>query len=147
VSASNAEDKEVLWGFIRSYVKDASPKNHPIVDGLVERAIAYYHDFVKPAKKFRQPTDQERKALADLRDRLAAALAGASAEDLQNIVYAVGKDHEFEPLRAWFSAIYEVLLGQTQGPRFGSFVALYGVRETCALIDRGLSGALVSPNA
>ncbi|MFO1186013.1 MAG: lysine--tRNA ligase [Alphaproteobacteria bacterium] len=142
VSASNSEDREVLWGFIRSYVKDASPENHPILDGLVTRAIAYYHDFVKPAKKFRPPTEQERKALADLSERLAASLAGASAEDLQNIVYAVGKDHGFEPLRAWFSAIYEVLLGQMQGPRFGSFIALYGVRQTCALIDRGLRGEL-----
>jgi lysyl-tRNA synthetase class 1 len=141
-SASNSEDREVLWGFIKSYVPDASPKDHPILDGLVTHAIAYYHDFVKPAKRFRPPTDKERAALGDLRQRLWQATK-ASGEELQNIVYAVGKDHGFEPLRAWFSAIYEVLLGESQGPRFGSFIALYGVKETCALIDRALKGELV----
>jgi lysyl-tRNA synthetase class 1 len=141
VSASNAEDSEVLWGFIRGYVPGAKPADHPILAGLVDRAIAYYHDFVKPSKRFRPPTDQERKALEDLKARLQAA-GGAGAEELQNIVYAVGKEHAFEPLRAWFSAIYEVLLGQEQGPRFGSFIALYGVAQTCTLIDRGLKGEL-----
>jgi lysyl-tRNA synthetase class 1 len=144
-SASNSEDREVLWGFIRSYVKDASPANHPILDGLVDRAIAYYHDFVMPTKRFRPPTDEERNALEDLRGRLAELRSGASAEELQTIVYAVGKDHHFEPLRAWFSAIYEVLLGQTQGPRFGSFIALYGISQTCALIDRALKGEFCPP--
>jgi lysyl-tRNA synthetase class 1 len=143
VSASNAEDREVLWGFIQSYISDASPENHPILDGLVDRAIAYYHDFVKPKKRFRPPTDQEAKALADLKSRLETADSKLRSEELQNIVYAVGKDNGFEPLRGWFSAIYEVLLGQEQGPRFGSFVALYGVKETCTLIERALKGELV----
>jgi len=140
VSASNSEDREVLWGFIRSYVPTASPENHPILDGLVTHAIAYYHDFVRPAKRFRPPTDKERAALSDLRARLGEVKGKLPAEELQNIVYAVGKDHGFEPLRAWFAAIYEVLLGQMQGPRFGSFIGIYGVRETCSLIDQALEG-------
>ncbi|MFZ1988266.1 MAG: lysine--tRNA ligase [Alphaproteobacteria bacterium] len=143
VSASNSEDREVLWGFIRNYVPGATPSDHAILDGLVTHAIAYYHDFVKPAKKFRPPTDKERAALADLRARLLSHDA-ANAEELQNIVYAVGKENGFEPLRAWFSAIYEVLLGEAQGPRFGTFIALYGVEETCALIERALAGEFVA---
>ena len=141
VSASNSEDREVLWGFIRNYVPGATPSDHPILDGLVTHAIAYYHDFVKPAKTYRLPTDKERAALEDLRSRLSAHDA-ANAEELQSIVYAVGKENGFEPLRAWFSAIYEVLLGEKQGPRFGTFIALYGVEETCALIERALNGEL-----
>ncbi|HXZ67960.1 MAG TPA: lysine--tRNA ligase, partial [Alphaproteobacteria bacterium] len=141
VSASNSEDREVLWGFIRNYAPGAQPSDHPILDGLVTHAIAYYHDFVKPAKKFRPPTEKERAALEDLRARLLAHDA-ANAEELQNIVYAVGKENGFEPLRSWFSAIYEVLLGESQGPRFGTFIALYGVEETASLIERALAGEL-----
>jgi lysyl-tRNA synthetase class 1 len=130
VSASNAHNKSVLWGFIRRYAPGATPENHPELDRLVGYAIAYFHDFVKPTKKFREPTDQERAAIADLYERFAALPEGATGEDIQAEVYAVGKEHEFEPLRAWFQALYEVLLGQSQGPRFGSFVELYGVAET-----------------
>jgi lysyl-tRNA synthetase, class I len=143
VSVSNAEDKATLWGFIRKYAPDATPEEHPVLDHLVEYAINYYRDFVKPEKTYRLPTEAERKALQALADELGKAPPGASGEDLQNIVYAVGKAHGFEPLRAWFGALYEVLLGQTQGPRFGGFVELYGVAETRALIGRALKGELV----
>jgi lysyl-tRNA synthetase class 1 len=138
VSASNAEDKAVLWGFIRRYAPGVSPETHPDLDKLVGHAIAYFHDFVKPAKTFRAPTDQERAAIAQLYQRLGELPAGASGEDIQAVVYEVGKAHQFEPLRAWFQALYEVLLGQTQGPRFGSFVELYGIAETRELIARHL---------
>ena len=143
VSASNSVDRSVLWGFIKAYVPGAAPASHPILDGLVDRAIAYYDDFVKPAKKFRAPTDKERAALSELKQRLSHETVRADAELLQSLVFAVGKEHAFEPLRDWFTAIYEVLLGQSQGPRFGSFMALYGVGQTCALIDRALSGELL----
>jgi len=143
VSVSNAEDKATLWGFIRKYAAGATPETYPILDQLVGYALAFYRDFVKPQKTYRLPTDAERKALAALSDELAAAPSGASGEELQNIVYAVGKAHAFEPLRAWFGALYEVLLGQTQGPRFGGFVQLYGVEQTRALIDKALKGDLV----
>jgi lysyl-tRNA synthetase class 1 len=96
--------------------------------------VRYYNDFVKPTKVFRVPTDLEREALRDLRDQLAAWDGGLDAEALQSVVYACGRDR-FDPLRAWFSALYEVLLGATQGPRFGGFIALYGIDETIALID------------
>jgi lysyl-tRNA synthetase class 1 len=137
-SASNSEDSEVLWGFIRRYTPDATPEGHPLLDELVGYAIRYFHDFVKPAKRYRAPTDKERAALADLDSRLAALPEKILAEEIQAQVYTVGKEHGFEPLRDWFSALYEVLLGQTQGPRFGSFVELYGIPETRALIARAL---------
>ncbi|MGB6390226.1 MAG: lysine--tRNA ligase, partial [Methyloceanibacter sp.] len=143
-SASNSEDKDVLWGFIRRYAPDATPEEHPLLDQLVGYAIRYFHDFVKPAKNYRAPTEKERAALADLDRRLAKLAQAVPAEEIQAEVYAVGKEHGFEPLRAWFQALYEVLLGQTQGPRFGSFVELYGVPETRALIQRALAGDLVS---
>jgi lysyl-tRNA synthetase class 1 len=136
VSASNADDKSVLWGFIRKYAKGASAEKYPELDRLAGYAVAYFHDFVKPAKQFRPPTDQERAAMIDLRDRLGKVPHGASGEEIMTMVYEVGKDHGFANLRDWFAALYEVLLGQTQGPRFGPFVELYGVEETRALIAR-----------
>jgi lysyl-tRNA synthetase class 1 len=136
VSASNADEKAVLWGFIRRYTAGATPETHPELDRLVGYAIAYFHDFVKPAKQFREATEKERTAITELYDKLAALPAKAGGEEIQAVVYEVGKAHQFEPLRAWFSALYEVLLGQTQGPRFGSFVELYGIAETRAMIAR-----------
>jgi len=134
VSASNAHEKAVLWGFIRRYAPGAGPETHPELDRLVGCAIAYFHDFVEPTKQFRAPTDQERAAIVALYERFGALPQDAGGEDIQAEVYAVGKAHEFEPLRAWFQALYEVLLGQSQGPRFGSFVELYGIAETRAMI-------------
>ncbi len=138
VSASNSEDKDVLWGFIKQYDPHADPAEHQWLDRMVGYAVNYYHDFIRPTKQYRSPSDQERAALADLRDRLQHK-DNAPAEDLQSIVFAVGKEHGFDPLRDWFKAIYEVLLGQEQGPRFGSFIAIYGVGQTMALIDKALS--------
>jgi len=138
VSASNSEDKDVLWGFISRYVPGATPETYPLLDEMVGYAINYFHDFVKPAKTFRPATEQEAKAMRDLSDRLAALDASADAEAIQHEVFAVGKDHGFDPLRTWFSALYEVLLGQSQGPRFGSFVALYGIEETRRMIAEAL---------
>jgi lysyl-tRNA synthetase class 1 len=140
VSASNSEDASVLWGFIRRYAAGATPEDHPLLDRLVGYAIRYFHDFVKPEKRYRAPTDTERAALAALDEKLGTLPEGASGEEIQNLVYEVGKTHDFENLRDWFKALYEVLLGQSQGPRFGNFVELYGVAETRALIDRALKG-------
>lgn len=141
-SASNSEDRQVLWGFIKRYAPEATPEGHPLLDELVGYAIRYFHDFVKPSKRYRPPTDKEAGALSELDRRLAALPADVHAEGIQNEVYAVGKAHAFEPLRDWFQALYQVLLGQTQGPRFGSFVELYGVAETRSLIAAALSGEL-----
>jgi len=140
-SAASAEDKEVLWGFIRKYAPDATAETHPGLDNAAGYAVRYFNDIVKPSKTYRAPEDKERAALQDLRDQLAAYDGEKDAESLQSLVFSVGKAHEFEPLRAWFTAIYEVLLGASQGPRFGGFVALYGVNETVTLIDEALSGA------
>jgi lysyl-tRNA synthetase class 1 len=140
-SVSSAEDKEVLWGFIRRYAPEASPESHPDLDQAAGYAVRYYNDFVKPAKVYRAPSDLEREALTELRDKLEAWDGPADAEALQSIVYAVGRER-FDPLRDWFRALYEVLLGASQGPRFGGFVAVYGVAETVALIDKALAGEL-----
>ena len=122
----------------------ASPQAYPLLDHLVGYAVRYYADFVESAKTFRAPTEVERTALQALSDALAKAKPGASAEELQTIVYETGKTNGFaEDLRGWFKAIYEVLLGQSQGPRFGGFIELYGVKETRALISRALKGELV----
>jgi len=99
---------------------------------------------VKPSKRFRAPTDQERAAMLALVGKLKAMPAGADAEAIQNEVFEVGKAAGFEPLRLWFGALYEVLLGQSQGPRFGSFVAIFGVDRTVALIERALAGELAA---
>ena len=141
-SVSAAEDKETLWGFMRRYAPEATPETHPDLDDAAGYAVRYFKDFVAPTREFRAPDDRERAALEDLKARLGAWDGGLDAEALQSMVFAVGKDHGFEPLRDWFKALYEVLLGASQGPRFGGFIALYGVEETLALIDKGLSGAL-----
>jgi lysyl-tRNA synthetase class 1 len=140
VSAANAHTKDVLWGFIRREAPDATPENSPLLDHLVGYALNYYADFVKPAKVYRPPNELERMALEDLAGRLERWDGPTDAESLQTMVFAVGTEHKFEPLRAWFTAIYEVLLGQSQGPRFGGFIALYGVRETAVLVRDALAG-------
>ena len=140
-SAANASNQDILWGFISRYIPGATAETQPLLAKLAAGAINYYEDFVRPNKVFRAPTDQERAAMQDLLARLKALPAGCQdAELIQNEVYAAGKDAGFEPLRLWFTALYEVLLGQSQGPRFGSFVAIYGVAETVDLIERALRG-------
>ena len=139
-SVCNTEDKAVLWGFVSRYAKGAGPADHPMLDALIGYAIAYYRDFVKPAKHYRAPNEMERAALAELADTLGALPAEAEAEAIQNEVYEVGKRHPFEGLRAWFRVLYEILLGQSEGPRMGSFIALYGREESIALIRRALAG-------
>jgi lysyl-tRNA synthetase class 1 len=141
-SVAHAHDKAALWGFIRRYAPEASPETHPDLDAAAGFALRYYEDFVAPAKSYRAPSDLEREALTDLRDRLAAHQGPRDDETLQGLVYDAGRER-FDPLRGWFTALYEVLLGASQGPRFGGFIALYGVEETVALIDRALAGEMV----
>jgi lysyl-tRNA synthetase class 1 len=143
-SVAGAEDKETLWGFIRRYAPDASPETNPDMDQAAGFAVRYYNDFVKPEKTFRLPNDTERAALEDLVARLKVYDGPIEDEALQTLVFAVGKDHGFESLRDWFRALYEVLMGASQGPRFGGFIALYGVNETIALIEAGLRGDLAA---
>ncbi len=147
VSASNAHNRDVLWGFIRAYAPEASPEHNPGLDHLVSYAIKYYDDFVKPSKIYRAATEKERAALTELADMLDGMKDEHDGEKVQFEIYEIGKRHEFEPLRDWFKAIYEVVIGQSQGPRFGSFAALFGCGETAALIRRALDGAFLSGGA
>ncbi|RZW09051.1 MAG: lysine--tRNA ligase [Rhodobacteraceae bacterium] len=141
-SVSGAEDKEKLWGFIRRYAPTATAETHPDLDAAAGYAVRYFNDFVKPERTFRSPDPREQAALEDLKSRLEAWTGDTDAEELQSMVFAVGKAHDFDPLRDWFKALYEVLLGASQGPRFGGFIALFGIPETISLIDRALSGEL-----
>ncbi|MEM7302523.1 MAG: lysine--tRNA ligase [Pseudomonadota bacterium] len=142
VSASNASDPEILWGFISRYAPGTSAETAPELNRMVGYAIRYFEDFVKPGKSFRTPNNQEEAALRNLLEKLGEFDDGADGSAIQDAVYAIGKEHGFESLRDWFKALYQVLLGQDQGPRFGSFVALYGVTETQTLINQALKGEL-----
>ena len=139
-SVCNTEDPAVLWGFITRYAPDAAPGTAPILDNLVALAINYYRDFIKPDKRYRPPSAMEARALEELISALQALPADAGAQAIQSDIYEIGKRHDFESLRDWFKALYETLLGQEQGPRMGSFIALYGVPETIALIRKVLAG-------
>jgi lysyl-tRNA synthetase class 1 len=151
VSSSNAENAETLWGFIGRYRPGVTAKTHPKLDKLVGYAIHYFRDFVLPAKKFREPTDSERKALTDLRDALSQLPGDATAEQIQDVVYEIGRREPFLDHKKsakdgkpgvsldWFNMLYQVLLGQEKGPRFGSFAAVYGIENTVAMIDGALA--------
>lgn len=165
-SVSGAEDKETLWGFIRRYAPEASAETHPGLDQAAAFAVRYFQDFVQPTRVFRAADERERAALEELAeclqdeakalDVIARKNAAAGSDDplpvvdwandefLQSVVFAIGKTHGFEPLRAWFGCLYEVLLGAKQGPRFGGFIALYGRDETISLIRAALDRGPVS---
>ena len=141
-SVSGAEDKDQLWGFIKRYAPEASAETHADLDAAAGFAVRYYNDFVKPTKVYRAPTDLERQALTALRDGLKTWDQGLDGDALQSLVFACGRER-FDPMRDWFKALYEVLLGASQGPRFGGFIALLGIEESIALIDKGLAGELM----
>jgi len=135
-----AEDSSVLWGYLRRYAPEASPEREPFLARLVDYAVAYCRDFVLPRKVYRDPDTVERAALSDLADRLRLLPPDAPAEAMQDVIYAVGNQHMTNVrLRAWFQCLYQVLLGQEDGPRFGQFAAIYGLPETVGLIDAALA--------
>jgi lysyl-tRNA synthetase class 1 len=138
VSASNAHTKDILWQFVRNYAPEANARDFPELDRLIGFAIRYFEEREKPFKVYREPTELERAAMLDLSERLTAADETLTAEELQTIVYEAGKAHPFENLRDWFKALYEVLFGESQGPRFGSFIKAYGIENTRALIAERL---------
>jgi lysyl-tRNA synthetase class 1 len=153
VASSNAENAETLWGFIGRYRPGVTPLTHPKLDALVGYAIHYFRDFVLPHKQFREPAEAERAALLDLRDALSQLPADATPEQIQDVVYEIGRREPFldksgkvnpkdgKPGVAldWFNMLYQVLLGQEKGPRFGSFVAVYGLKNTVDMIDGALA--------
>jgi lysyl-tRNA synthetase class 1 len=153
VSASNAENAETLWGFIGRYWPGVTRESRPKLDQLVQYAIHYFRDFVLPSKRFREPSVAERAALIDLRDALSQMPADARAEQIQEVIYEVGRREPFLDTSGkiktkdgkpgvsleWFNMLYQVLLGQEKGPRFGSFVAIYGLTNTVDMIDGALA--------
>ena len=153
VSASNAENADTLWGFIGRYWPGVTPQSAPRLNQHVEHAIHYFRDFVLPAKKFRVASDTERAALADLRDALSQLPPDSTAEKIQTVVYEIGRRPPFLDTSGkiktrdgkpgvsldWFNMLYQVLLGQQKGPRFGSFVAVYGLGNTIDMIDGALA--------
>ncbi|GGC93449.1 lysine--tRNA ligase [Chelatococcus reniformis] len=157
-TVANAESKDGLWGFLKRYAPEASPQTHPRLDTLVGYAVRYFQDFVKPDKAYRAPDEEERRALELLSAKLGELPAGAGAEAIQDVVYDVGRTvpryQDFKakgatPERpgvsnAWFNTLYQILLGEERGPRFGSFAAILGLPETRALIAQGLSGGLIA---
>jgi lysyl-tRNA synthetase, class I len=152
-ASSNAENADTLWGFIGRYRPGVTPQTHPKLDALVGYAIHYFRDFVLPHKKYREPGEGERAALNDLRDALSRLPTDATAEQVQEVVYDIGRREPFldktgkiktrdgKPGVAldWFNMLYQVLLGQEKGPRFGSFVAVYGLQNTIDMIDGALA--------
>jgi lysyl-tRNA synthetase, class I len=157
VSASNAQNKSVLWGFISRHVEGVTPQTHPELDRLTGYAIRYFEDFVKPAKVYRSPDEVERQALQQLSDAIAALPVGANGEAIQNASLNVARrieryqDHSRQSPEGgpgvsvvFFQMIYQVLIGQERGPRFGSFAELYGIAETRALIEKALAGQLAA---
>ncbi len=134
--------REQVWSYLGNYVAEATPEAHPALDVLVTSALAYNRDFIAPTLHRRKPEAGEALALAALDEELAATSDDATAEELQNIVYEIGKDphYGFENLRDWFKALYETLLGSSAGPRMGSFIALYGIGNTRRLIAEALAG-------
>ena len=152
VAVANAEDKAVLWAFIQRYSPHLQPETHPRLDAMTGYAVRYFADFVKPTKQYRLPTEEEAVALRDLSGALGALPEGSTPENIQLKVYDIGrrdpyktaqKDGSVGVAQSWFNMLYQVLLGEEKGPRFGSFAALYGIANTQALIDRALKGELV----
>ncbi len=156
VSASNAENAETLWGFIGRYWPGVTPQSHPKLDALVGYAIHYFRDFVLPAKRFRVASEAERAALEDLREALSQLPPDTPAERIQEVVYEVGRREPFLDAKKkgkdgkpgvsldWFNMLDQVLLGQEKGPRFGSFVAVYGIGNTVEMIDGALARSVIS---
>ncbi len=139
VSVAMTEDKALLWRYLQRYAPQVSPETHPALDRLLGYAVAYFRDFIAASLVRRAPTAAEKEALSALDARFAALPEGADAEAIQYEVYEAGKAAGFEPLRDWFKVLYETLLGSSQGPRMGSFAALYGLAETRQLIADALA--------
>ena len=139
VGSSNADNKEILWKFVNRFHKEINPKEHKIFDELTEYAINYFKDKVEPNKKFKKPNLKEKKALENLVLKLKKLDQSLEPEEIQTHVYTVGKENGYEKnLRDWFKLIYEVVFGETNGPRLGFFISFFGLNETIELINNKL---------
>ena len=157
VAVSNSDNPSVLWGFVRRRYPSASPETHPRLDSLVRYAVAYFRDFVAPRKRYRKADDVERGVLAQISSALSQLPPNASADQIQHALYDIARpipryqDHSAKGATAtrpgvsneFFNMVYAVLLGESQGPRLGSFIAIYGLDETRNLIDKALKGELL----
>ena len=141
VSVCNSNEKKVIWSFVKEYDSSLSPENNPEFDLLIKYAINYYNDFVLPSKKYLKIDDSNRVIFKDLRELLIKIDQNLSSENIQTEIYEIGKKNNFDNLRDFFKLVYQVLLGQEQGPRMGSFIKLYGINKTIKLIDEVLNNA------
>ena len=135
VETSNADNKDLLWKFVKKYKKDINEKDYPIFDKLVGYAIKFFNDVIKKNKKYKKPNDDEKIALEALIKKLDNCNDEMSPEDIQTLVYSTGKENGYSKnLRDWFRLIYEVVFGDENGPRMGFFISFFGVKETKDLI-------------
>ncbi|MDD9336583.1 MAG: lysine--tRNA ligase [Wolbachia sp.] len=139
-AACNAENKEILWGFISTYAPNVTPGNNQMLNRLSDFAVKYYHDFIKPTKSYKTPNEKEKEALLGLKQTLRSLPTAATAEEIQSQVFSIGKKCDYTNLRDWFQLLYETLLGQKTGPRMGSFIKLYGIENTISLIENAIEG-------
>lgn len=135
VAVCNTDDISVLWSFISKYSPESNPKDAPYLNNLIGYAITYYNDFIKENKTYLLATDSHKKLLHKIREFLIHSSVDVSAEEIQNQIYVIGKDSGYKNLRDFFKELYGILLGQTEGPRLGSFIKLFGINETIRLID------------
>jgi lysyl-tRNA synthetase class 1 len=136
VEASNADNKELLWKFVKKYKKDILEKNYPIFDNLIGYAIRYFNDVIKLQKKYKKPNEEEKNALKALIKTLENCKDEMKPEEIQTLIYSTGKENGYEEnLRDWFKLIYEVVFGDENGPRMGFFISFFGVNETKQLIN------------
>ena len=142
-SVCNAANSDILWGFVLKYTNN-NDKSDPLMSNLIDKALQYYKDFIAPNKKYKKPNEQEIAALTNLKQRLSKIKNINDPEKIQSEVYEAGKEHNYSELKDWFSALYEILLGQKQGPRMGSFIVIYGCDETTELINKAIKGELVN---
>ena len=138
VNACQSDDKNIIWNYIKEYMPDAKPSDNYYTDKLVEFSIQYYKDFVEPNKKYKKPSDEEKKILQELIKFLKKCKPKITSEEIQNEIYDLGKKYKYE-LKDWFLFLYETLLGQKNGPRLGTFILLLSIKETIKLIEDSFS--------
>jgi lysyl-tRNA synthetase class 1 len=134
-SVCNPKDKSVLWGFISKYAKEATPQTSPYLDHLTDFAVSYYNDFVKTTKSCLVPNDKQKIILQDIASMLSNLPLDVTSEQIQEQIYDIGNNHGYDNLRDYFKELYQILLGQTEGPRLGSFIKLFGIQDTINLIN------------
>lgn len=140
-SACNPEDADVLWGFIIKYAPDASKEKATYLNNMIQCGINYYNDFIKPNKRYAIANEKQIAILNSILNMLIDmknADTEPSGEEMQNGFYAIGTDAGYENLREYFKEMYMLLLGQEEGPRLGSFVKLFGIENSIALVKSAI---------